>query len=191
MDERERGQVLPLVALAMVVAGAVCLAAGRMGGAAVARAQAVTAADAAALAGAAEGGDAAARLASDNGGDVTRYERLGTDARVQVAIGGARATARARRDGGSEGARHQLAPALRAALARAGQLLGRSVPVAPPSPPGRSPGDADARHEQGLAVDVPPSFAATLAAVAAGAGLCRPYPDVHPVHFQLCRYRLR
>jgi len=93
----ERGQVLPLVALVMVVAGLACLALGRLGGVAVARAQAATAADAAALAGAAAGREAAVEAAGRNGGRLTTYERLGTDTRVEVEFGGVRATARARR----------------------------------------------------------------------------------------------
>lgn len=191
MDEREHGQVLPLLTVVMVLAGLVCLAAGRLGGAAVARAQAVTAADAAALAGAGEGRQAAARTASANGGRLTGYEQLGSDTRVRVALGGARATARARAAaGGDDGSGPGPAPALRAALARAAQLLGTAVPVVPPPAPradlARLPGDAAARHERGLAVDVPSSFVARLVAVARQAGLCQPYPETHPVHFELC-----
>ena len=93
----ERGQVLPLVVVVMVLTGVVCLALGRMGGAAVARAQAATAADAAALAGAAAGREAAAEAAAANGGRLTAYQQLGTDTRVEVELGGARAAARARR----------------------------------------------------------------------------------------------
>ena len=187
----EQGQILPLFTLVIVLAGLACLVAGKLGGAAVARAQATTAADAAALAGAAAGPAAASRMASANGGRVTTYTALGTDARVDVELGGAHAAARARRDGGvpRPGPDGGLAPAMRAALARAAQLLGRPVPVVPP-PPGGEPGDAGARHRQGLAVDVPASVVPTLAPVASGAGLCQPYPAVHPDHFQLCGIRL-
>ena len=193
MDERsdERGQVLPLLTLLIVLAGLVCLAAGKLGGAAVARAQATTAADAAALAGAAAGPQAAVQAASANGGEVTRYRQLGADARVEVLLGGARATARARRIGGEDGSADGLAPALRAALARAAQLLGRPVPSVPPPADEVLPGDAAARHRAGLAVDVPAGFVVTLAPVAGAAGPCQPYPEVHPVHFQLCGHRLR
>src|SRR5438128_2221470 len=55
----ERGSVLPLVAVGILVAGGAVLLLGRMGTAAVDRASARTAADAAALAGAAEGRAAA------------------------------------------------------------------------------------------------------------------------------------
>ncbi|MGI8686869.1 MAG: hypothetical protein ACR2MO_17560 [Acidimicrobiales bacterium] len=194
MDGRgqERGQVLPLVTLVIVAAGLVCLAAGKLGGAAVARAQAATAADAAALAGVAAGRAAAVEAAAANGGTVTDYKEAGADARVEVEVGRATATARARRSGGgSTGATAGgPAPAMRAALARAAQVLGRTVAVVAPRPDAIEPGDAEARHERGLAVDVPASFVATLAPVAAGAGLCQPYPTVHPVHFEVCGYRL-
>ena len=50
MWRRERGSVAPLLAVLVVAAGAAALGLGRIGGAAVARAQARTAADAAALA---------------------------------------------------------------------------------------------------------------------------------------------
>lgn len=182
MTERERGQVVPLLAVVIVAAGAVCLVAGRLGGAAVARAQAVTAADAAALAGAAAGRSEAGTAAVANGGRLTRYEQVGADARATVAVGPARAVARARRSGDG---RAGVAPALRAALARAAQLLDGPVPTVDPEPAHQT-GDAAARHRRGLAVDVPGSFVSRLAPVAAQAGLCQPYPESHPGHFQLC-----
>jgi len=191
---RERGQVLPLVAVLIVLGGLACVVAGKLGGAAAARAQAATAADAAALAGAAAGPEAAHEAARANGGRLTRYERQGADTRVTVSLGGATARARARRLGGGPGdaAPHGPAPALRAALARAAQLLGRPVPLdrgpyAPPSGDARA--DA-ARHRRGLAVHVPATFAEVLAPVAGAAGLCRPDPGGHPVHFEVCGYRL-
>lgn len=185
----ERGQVLPFLTLLIVLAGLACLVAGKLGGAAVARAQAATAADAAALAGAAAGPEAAGRAAAANGGRITSYATLGTDARVDVDLGGAHAAAQARRTRAARpGADGELAPAMRAALARAAQLVGRPVPVV--SPLAGEPGDAGARHAQGLAVDVPASFLPALAPVAAGAGLCQPYPAAHPHHFQLCGVRL-
>ena len=94
---------------------------------------------------------------------------------------------------------------MRAALARAGQVLGKPVPVTsgfrsaddqrrlwlgraanrfPVAPPGTS------MHERGLAVDVPEAFAERLAAVGRDAGLCRPFPTSDPVHFELCDRRL-
>ena len=188
MRARERGQVLPLMAVVIVVAGGVCVAAGKLGGRAVEAAQAATAADAAALAGAAAGRGAAEEAAEANGGRLTAMESAGTDTRVSVSVAGrVSASARARRSGGTGGG---PAPAMRAALARAAQLVGGPVPIVAPSPDEHGSGDATTRHERGLAVDVPPSFAARLAPVAAAAGLCRPYADVHPSHFEVCPHRL-
>lgn len=184
MHRREHGQVLPLLTVVIVVAGVVSLAAGRVGGRAVEEAQAATAADAAALAGAAAGADVAAEVAEANGARLTRLETAGADTRASVSLGGgAVASARARRTGAAD--QGVAAPALRAALARAAQLAGGPVPTVP-APGGPAPGDSAARHERGLAVDVPPSFVPALLPVAAGAGLCRPYPETHPTHFELC-----
>jgi LAS superfamily LD-carboxypeptidase LdcB len=90
---------------------------------------------------------------------------------------------------------------MRAALARAEQILGRRIPITsgyrsqrqqaalffrraanpfPVAPPGTS------MHERGLAVDVPVAIADELAAVGRQAGLCRPYARTDPVHFELC-----
>lgn len=203
----ERGQVAPLLALFAVGIGLAVLGLGRFAGDAVDHARARTAADAAALAAAAVGDEAAAdRLARANGATVESFEAAGADTRVRVRIdtghGAVTASARARRLGASPDAgRTDLAPALRAALARAGQLLGQPVPITsgfrdaiqqrrlwtnraanpfPVAPPGTS------MHERGLAVDVPRAVADPLAAVGAGAGLCRPYPVTDPVHFELC-----
>lgn len=207
----ERGQIVPLVAVLVVTAGAGVIWLGRLGEAAVQRARARTAADAAALAGAAEGEAAAREVAAANGADLVSFEWIGADARVVVRFRSAGATARAARDGEREagpgvasdaGDVGGVAPALRAALARAQQLLGQPVPVTSgyrspaaqadlwnrrasnPYPVAR-PGTS--MHERGLAVDVPPSFVDDLVAVAARAGLCHPYPDRDPVHFEVCR----
>ena len=94
----QRGSVLPLAALAMVMAGGGVAVLGRLGEAAVARASARTAADAAALAGAAEGEQAAREVASANGATLLRYEALGDETRVTVRLGDAQAVARARRE---------------------------------------------------------------------------------------------
>lgn len=53
----------------------------------------------------------------------------------------------------------------------------RFVNPYPVAPPGTS------AHERGLAVDVPPSWAPYLLAVAQEAGLCQPYPARDPIHF--------
>ena len=103
MKRRERGSVLPVLALVIVLTGVVALALGRIGGAATARARARTAADAAALAGAAEGQEAANELAAANGGRLLAFEQHGSDTRVVVAVGSAEASGRARREKGAGG----------------------------------------------------------------------------------------
>ena len=179
-ERGERGQVLPLVALVMVVAGLAVVAIGELGGAALDRARAVTAADAAALAGAAEGRDAARALARANGGRLAGYEELGADARVRVEVGQAEAPARARRSGGSAAplapGRQGVAAAMAAALARADELLGAPVAVVRVAPPG-------------LEVWVAASQAARVATVGPQAGLCPPAPLAEPMRFGLCPHK--
>jgi hypothetical protein len=205
--KNEQGSTLPFMALAIVLAGVIVILLGRVGGAATARAGARSAADAAALAGAAAGRSAAVELAEANGAELLSYEEIGTDTLVRVRLGIAEATGRAQRsgdrDGGSgTGTTKGLAPAMRAALARAEQLLGGPVPITsgwrsteaqaglyanraanpyPVAPPGSS------MHEKGLAIDVPADFVARLLAVAPKAGLCQPYPGDDPIHFEVCR----
>jgi hypothetical protein len=208
MQRGEQGSTLPFMALAIVLAGVSVVLLGRVGGAATARAGARSAADAAALAGAAAGRSAAQQLAEANGAELIAYEEIGSDTKVRVRLGLAEATGRARRTGdrddgtGSGGGTKGLAAAMRAALARAEQLLGRPVPIVsgfrsseaqaalyaaratnpyPVAPPGSS------MHEKGLAIDVPAGFVPTLLGVAAKAGLCQPYPGDDPIHFEVCR----
>ena len=92
----ERGQVLPLVAIVIVLIGLLCVGLVHLGGTASAAARAQTAADAAALAGAAEGRERAEDLAEANGARLTRYEREGDEVEVTVQLGAHRVTARAR-----------------------------------------------------------------------------------------------
>ena len=92
----DRGQLTPLVALLVVVAGAVSLGLGRLAGLAVDRARAQTAADAAALAGVTAGEPSARRLAEANGAELVQFGRLGGDVRVVVRLRSAEARARAR-----------------------------------------------------------------------------------------------
>ena len=160
----ERGQVLPLLAVVIVLAGLAMVAVVRFGAVAVDRGRASTAADAAALGGAAEGRDRAAELARANGGRLVSYEERGDDARVRVEVGRVSATARARRDGRRAGddlppARRGVAPAMAAALARADQVMGGRVAVLRVHPPG-------------LVVDVAPETASALASRSAETGLC-------------------
>ena len=171
MSCSERGQVAPLMAVVLVAAGFFCVGVARFGVAAASRAGARTAADAAALAGAADGRAAADEIGRANGARVIRYEALGRDVKLRVERADAEATAKARRDGG--GPPDGAAPALRAVLARAAQLLGRAVPVR-------------AVRAGGLAADVEPWFVDRLSAVAEQAGLCRPSPAERPTLFEVC-----
>ena len=212
MEARERGSAVPLIALVVVLIGCVVVGLGRLGAAGAARAAARTAADAAALAGAADGRAAAEALAEANGAELVGYEGIGLDTRVTVRVGPAEAVGRARRVGGGGAGSGApvvgggagaggLAPAMRAALTRAEELLGHPVPIVsgyrspetqaalwanraanpyPVAPPGSS------MHERGLAVDVPLAVVPRVAAVAAQAGLCHPHAD-DPVHFEVCR----
>ena len=207
-NTNERGSILPFMALAIALAGVAVVMLGRVGGAATARAGARSAADAAALAGAAAGRSAAIDLARANGAELLSYQEDGNDTTVRVRLGQAEATGRARRTGDREGTysgagpTKGLAPAMRAALARAEQLLGHPVPITsgyrsseqqaalyanragnpyPVAPPGAS------MHEKGMAIDVPPDFVPRLLTVAPKAGLCQPYPADDPIHFEVCR----
>lgn len=101
----EKGSVVILVVVGVMLAGLLCLAVARLGGAAVEKARANTAADAAALAAAGElggggtGGDAvraAGSVAAANGAILTRCRCSGTEAIVEVRVKAARSTARAR-----------------------------------------------------------------------------------------------
>jgi hypothetical protein len=204
----QRGSTLPFIALTIVLVGVIVILLGRMGGAATSRAGARNAADAAALAGAAAGRTAADELARANGAELVSYAEIGLDTEVRVRLGPAEAVGRARRTGdrdgggGGAGATKGLAAAMRAALARAEQLLGRPVPITsgyrsteaqaqlyanraanpyPVAPPGSS------MHERGLAIDVPADFVPQLLAVAPKTGLCQPYPADDPIHFEVCR----
>jgi hypothetical protein len=195
-----------LVVLLGVAVGGLCLGLGRLGGVANAKAQAQAAADAAALAAAAEGPSAAGPLAAANGARVERVEPDGDDVTVRVRLGEVEAVARATGHRpaplAGAGATTGMVPELRAALAEAARLLGREVPITsgwrsraeqqrlyddrgtnpyPVAVPGTS------AHERGRALDVPRSFVARLASISARVGLCHPWPDTDPVHFELCR----
>jgi hypothetical protein len=214
-SDPESGQVAPLLALFAVAIGLACLGLGRFAAGGVDAARARTAADAAALAGAVDGEAAAREAAVANGGAVESYESAGTDVRVRARVGAHAASARARRTSDAfvnaqarmSGSTftNGLAPALRAAVVRAAQLLGRPIPITsgfrtgaeqralwsrrtdnpyPVAAPGTS------MHERGLAIDVPAGLAAELAVVGPRAGLCQRYPRTDPVHFELCDRRL-
>ena len=93
----ERGQAVPVVLGLMAVAVVVVLALLPLAEAAQERAAARNAADAAALAGAAEGEAAARQVAAENGAELVRWRAHGLDVWVVVALGDARAEAKARR----------------------------------------------------------------------------------------------
>jgi hypothetical protein len=169
----ERGSATPLIALLVLAAGGAIVLVGRVGGAAVDRASARTAADAAALAGAAEGRGAADGVATADGGRIVSYRQEGSETEVRVRVGQATALARARRDAGGSGAAQ--APALRAVWTRVAQLLGQAVPVQSVV--------ASSSGQPGMAVLVTPDVAARVATVATQAGLCR----VDQRRFQVCR----
>jgi len=98
----DRGQLLPLYAVIVLVACGAIVLLGQLGQLAHRRAQARTAADAAALAGAAEGRGAAEAVATENGAVLDLFAESGPDVDVVVHIGRTHATARARREGGMQ-----------------------------------------------------------------------------------------
>ena len=179
MRRGESGSTLPLLVVIVLAAGGALVVLGRIGGAAVDRASARTAADAAALAGAAEGRAGAASVATADGGRIESYRELGIEAEVRVRVGQATAVARARRE--AEGAGNStgpslsaMAPALRAVWTRLGQLLGQAVPVHSVV--------ASSSGQPGMAVVVSPDWATRLTSVGRQAGLCQ----VAPVQFEVC-----
>jgi uncharacterized membrane protein len=96
----DQGQLVPLYAVVILVAGAAMLLLVHLGSLAVDRARARTAADAAALAGAAGGRGAADEVAVANGGVLESFEQRDDDVAVVVRVGSAHATAWARRAAG-------------------------------------------------------------------------------------------
>jgi len=91
----DRGQVVPLLALVVVVAAGAAVLLADLGGEVVDRARARNAADAAALAGVTGGGPAAAHAATANGATLDRFVERGDQVEVTVHVGTSRATARA------------------------------------------------------------------------------------------------
>jgi outer membrane lipoprotein SlyB len=98
MEQRERGQAMPLVVGLVGLAVVVLWALVPLAHGATERARAATAADAAALAGAAEGEDAAREMAAANGARLVEWRADGPMVWVVVELGEARAEAKARRD---------------------------------------------------------------------------------------------
>lgn len=92
----QRGQVVPLVAVLLVLAGLLGAGLAHLGAVASRRAAVQAAADAAALAGAADGPPAARRVAAENGARLVSYEVVGADVVATVERGDVSASARAR-----------------------------------------------------------------------------------------------
>ena len=179
MTRDERGSVLPLMVLAVVLVGAIVVLIGRLGVAATDRAAARAAADAAALAGAADGEGSARELAAANGAEVTSFEVEGADALVEVRLGTARAVGRARRSQGLWGGRSRGREPIGGAGDAGRPGSGRAVA-------GRRRAGRRV-HPPGLAVEVPAAVVDRLAGVAPSAGLCRPGADTRPTLFEVCQ----
>jgi uncharacterized membrane protein len=96
--ENQRGQVLPLAALLLVLAAVALMVTVQVGRVLDDRARAATAADAAALAGAAEGEAAAREMAEANDAQLLSFRQEGADTVVEVRVGRAVGRARATRD---------------------------------------------------------------------------------------------
>ncbi len=92
----QRGQVVPILAVVLVLAGILAFGLVHVAVAASQKASAEAAAEAAALAGAAEGPGAARSVARENGARVVGYVTLDVDVLVTVVRRGIQATARAR-----------------------------------------------------------------------------------------------
>lgn len=170
MSTPERGQALPLLLVLLVAATGAAVLVAEIGVAMAERTRAQTAADAAALAGAVEGARAAERIATANGATLLGYRDLGDVVEVEVRHQRARAVAAAEATvAAADG--HDLAPIVRAALARAEQVLGHPVPVL---------GGA------GVVVEVHPDVVDELRAITTATGLCQQGPPEDPVDFAPC-----
>lgn len=96
-QDRDAGQIVPLMAFVLAVVVVMGLLVVRTGIQVDRRARAQSAADAAALAGATEGEDVAGSVTEANGAVLETFEVRGSEVEVVVRIGDQRATARARR----------------------------------------------------------------------------------------------
>ncbi|MCE2530994.1 MAG: hypothetical protein J4F44_00675 [Acidimicrobiia bacterium] len=155
--------------LCVVALAAAGLVVAQLAGRAQLMARAQTAADAAALAGAGDRRSAAVELAAANGAELTGFEADGGMARVEVRLGGESAAAAAERSP------PPVAPALAAALDRAGEILGSDIA-----------GSVRLLGPLGAGgIEVSRSLAARLAVLSHRTGLCRAASG-RPVHFVLC-----
>lgn len=94
--EGEKGQVLPLIMVALVMAGAVTFGLVHVASAVRERSSVQAAADAAALAGAGDGEAAARELAEANDAELVAFRRDGIEVEVVVTRHDVQASARAR-----------------------------------------------------------------------------------------------
>ena len=94
----DRGQVLPLAVIVLLVALGAAVVIGQLGGRARDRALARTAADAAALASVVDGQNAAERAATENGAELISWDQQGRRVEVRVRVGTAEAVAWATTD---------------------------------------------------------------------------------------------
>lgn len=194
----ERGQALPLGALLLAVGtGALLLLLG-LGGVAGDRARAQAVADAVVL-GAAGSGAEAEKIAAQNGAEIISFDHTNNFSTATVRLGSAQATARAEHVPTAWTGLHS---SMIAALQRAENRLNERIPIVsglrtraeqevlwsnrhlnpyPVAAPGTS------RHELGLAVDVPLSFAQRLGAIQGETGLCQVLPASDPIHFEPCQ----
>lgn len=97
-EQRDAGQVLPLVAVLILLGALSIVLVGRVGSRLAEGARARTAADAVALAGAADGRAVADRVARDNGATIVAWLPAGDGVQVVVSVGRATAIARAVRE---------------------------------------------------------------------------------------------
>lgn len=194
----ERGQALPLGALLLAVGTGVLLLLLGLGGTAGDRARAQAVADAVVLG--AAGSDAEAeKIATENGAEIVSFVHTNNFSTATVRFGSAQATARAEHMPSTWTGLHPLTIA---ALRRAENRLNERIPIVsglrtraeqqvlwnnrhlnpyPVAAPGTS------RHELGLAVDVPLSYAESLAAIQRETGLCQVLPASDPIHFEPCQ----
>jgi hypothetical protein len=123
----DKGQVLPLLCVVIVLGGAVALGLVRLGRQATLRARAQTGADAAALAGAADGEGAARAVAAANGAVLAQYRTEGLDTIVVVEVEGVVARARARRSSPSPRRTRSRAPPRRERVSGSGMGIRTGV----------------------------------------------------------------
>jgi hypothetical protein len=166
LKRNQRGQAVPFIVIFVFFVLSMLAIIIWLGDAAALRAKAQAGADAVALAGAAGGKDAANSEAKANRVELTRFEKLGADARVVVKLGKISATARATSN--SVVVNKLMSPALRAAVSRAETLSGKRVFVV---------------HSAVASMEVTPGTELWLAQLSDSTGLCPSGANV----FEICQ----